>query len=795
MAKKKASPRKKKRGKKKKQRRHLFLRYAAICILFGITLLALFITSVYYGAFGKIPDYNDLREIRHYEASSLYSSDGELIGKYYIENRTTVPLQQISQSAIDALIATEDVRFFEHKGFDRISMIRVLVKTLLLGDKRAGGGSTLSQQLAKNLFPRESGSRWKMPVIKVKEIITAHRLEKLYSKPEILTLYLNTVSFGEDVFGIESAAQKYFSTTATRLSIPESATLIGMLKGPGIYNPRLYPDRALGRRNTVIAQMVKYDYLDDAVGEKLKATPLGLKYQPVNHYSGLAPYLREKIRQDAHGILKEYNEKHGKNYDLYKDGLKIKTTLDARMQRYAEKAVIEHMTALQKTFDQHWAQQSPWDKEQEILNQAIKQSQRYKSLKKQGVSEQQIRTEFGKKESMTLYSPGKGEETRELSPLDSIKHYLKILHPGVIAADPRTGQIKVWVGGLNFKYFQYDQVSAARQVGSVFKPVIYSEALTQETSPDLYYENTQRSYPKYDNWSPRNSDGQYGGFYTLKGALSSSVNTIAVEVLLGNGIHETIGHATELGITSPLPAVPALALGAASIPLEEMIIPYMCFANNGQRVSPYYIEEIRDANGHLLYQAAKSNPQRVIPATQAHLMSAMLSDVINSGTGSRLRSRYGIECALAGKTGTTQNNADGWFIGYNPEIVIGVRVGANDSRVHFRTTSLGQGANTALPIFGLLMKSCLASPAYSHWKGLKFPWPVLENPQALAAAPFLEEIPTVGWPPHLQVKVHQQKTEKENSRASRREARREARQAKRENEKRGILRRIFGGKD
>lgn len=716
------------------------LKVLVLTAIFCTLLVGIFVCCVYYGMWGQIPDYQELREIRHNEASILTSEDGEMLGKYYVENRTNVMFNSISRNAINALIATEDVRFYEHHGIDKTSMIRVLCKTLILGDKSAGGGSTISQQLAKNLFPRESNSRFMIPVIKIKEIITAHRLEKLYTKDEILTLYLNTVSFGESTFGIESAAQKYFSTTATHLTVPEAATLIGLLKGPSYYNPRIHPERTLQRRNTVISQMEKYDYLDEKEGAQLKKEKLQLHYKPLNHYSGLAPYLREQIRQDAVKIIAAYNEANSTNYDLYKDGLELTTTIDAEMQRYAENAMQTHMKSLQNSFYTQWGKQEPWDSDKNILNNAIRESDTYKKLKRQGLNEKEILAAMNKKKPMIIYSAYQGETNMEMSSIDSLKHYLKILQPGVLAVEPHSGKIKVWIGGLDFKYFQYDQVLAPRQVGSVFKPVVYSAAIHHGARVDAYYNNEQKCYSDYDDWTPRNSNNEYGGFYTLKGALSHSINTIAVEVLLQTGIDSTIDHAHRLGIQSDLPEVPSIALGAANIPLNEMILPYVCYANNGLLTTPYYLTTIKDKEGHFIYKASPQKPQEALPAEEAHLMSSILSDVIEEGTGQRLINNYGLNVALAGKTGTTQNQADGWFIGYNPRIVVGVRVGANNAHVHFKTTSLGQGANTALPIFGLFMQKCLKSNSYGYWANLSFPIPLDYLEKELDTPSFKENI-------------------------------------------------------
>ena len=755
------------------------LKYGVLFILFLAIGITLFVYSVYAGLWGKLPDYAELRDIRNDEASELYSEDNLLIGKYYVENRTNVNFNHISPYAVKALIATEDVRFYEHEGVDKISMLRVFFKTVLLGHRSSGGGSTLSQQLAKNLYPRDEQQVTFIPVVKLKEMFTAHRLENIYSKDDILCLYLNTVSFGENTFGIESAAQKYFSTSASDLTIPQAATLIGMLKGPSRYNPRLHPERALNRRNTVIDQMMKYDYLDEETGEKIKQEELQLHYIPVNHFSGLAPYLREKIRRDADRILKEYNEKYGTNYNLYKDGLILKTTLDAEMQQYAENAVQEHMKKLQQSYYIHLGKQEPWDKNPAILKNAIQNSTVYQRLKHQGLAEKDILKILNEKKAMLVYSPEEGEMRVDYSSIDSIKHYLKILHPAMIAVEPQSGKVKAWVGDLNYKYFQYDQVEAPRQVGSVFKPVVYSAAIHQGTRLDAYYKNEQKTYPEYDDWSPRNSDNNYEGYYTLKGALSKSINTIAVEVLLQTGIDTVIDHARRLGITSELPPYPSLALGVADIPLQEMVRPFMTFANNGNLRPIYYLEEIKDRQGNLIFKAQPEIPRQVLPENEAHLMSNMLSAVIDEGTGQRLRSVYGLHNEMAGKTGTTQNQVDGWFIGYNPQIVVGIRVGANDVNIHFNTIRLGQGANMAMPIFGRFMKDCLESPNYQVWNRLSFPF-------ALPPQQKETEIPTFKEHLNLLEKISNRKLEKVKHPGTTEE---------KTKEKKGFFRRLFKKKE
>ncbi len=733
----------KKKNKKKLSRstrnRRIF-KYALILIAITILTGILLVYSVYSGLWGKLPDYHELRNIRNDEASLLYSEDGELLGKYYIENRTNVNFKHISPNAVNALIATEDIRFYEHEGVDKISMLRVFFKTFLLGHRNSGGGSTLSQQLAKNLYPREEQQVTFIPIVKIKEMFTAHRLENIYTKDEILTLYLNTVSFGENTFGIESAAQKYFSTSASELTVPQAATLIGMLKGPSRYNPRLHPERALQRRNTVIQQMIKYHFIPEENGEELKQSDLALQHQVVTHYSGLAPYLREKIRREAQEIIQAYNETYGTDYNLYKDGLHLTTTLDAQLQRYAEEAVSAHMRNLQDSYYTHLNKKEPWDKHPHILKNAIQNSLIFKRLKNQGLTDKEILQRMNEKKAMLIYSPYQGEINVEFSSVDSIKHYLKILHPALLAVEPQSGKIKAWVGGLDYKYFQYDQVEAPRQVGSVFKPVVYSAAIAHGARSDAYYANEQKTYPEYDNWTPRNSDNTYEGYYTLKGALSKSINTIAVEVLLQTGIDTVISHARQLGITSSLPAYPSLALGVADIPLKEMILPFLCFANSGKLLSPYYLENIKTSDGTIIYQATPPASRQALPGKEANLMNNMLTAVINEGTGKRLRTTYGLRNELAGKTGTTQNQVDGWFVGYHPHLVVGIRVGANDMNIHFNSTRLGQGANMALPIFGEFMKKCLQDPLYSRWQTLSFPMAVYETEKEMEIPEFKEHL-------------------------------------------------------
>ena len=719
--------------------KRILIKYTLIALLLSIIAVSSLFLSVYFGFWGKLPSYSELENIQNSQSTKVFSADGKLIGKYYYRfNRTNVHFKDISTHAINALIATEDSRFYEHSGIDKKSLLRVFLKTLLLGDKSSGGGSTLSQQLCKNLYSRKDN----IIVSKLKEAITATRLEKIYSKKEILALYLNTVPFGEGTYGIETASQRYFNKHASELNLPEAATLIGMLKANTAYNPRLYPENAIKRRNVVINQMVKFGVIKSEIAKSHKKTPLNIDYRRLDSNTGPATYLREGIRQEIISFLERYKEENGKEYNIYKDGLNIYTTLNSDLQKYAEEAVNEHMKTLQHSFYNHWKNKDPWSGNPQTLKDAIERTERYKSLKNQGKTEKEIQNIFNQKIKMEIYSPYIGDRAVEMSPLDSVKHYLKILHTGFIAMDPRNGKVLAWVGGLDHKYFKYDMVNAKRQTGSVFKPVIFATALENGESPKTYYEDKQKEYKEYNNWSPRNSHDHYGGYYTMKGALAQSVNTIAVDLAINCGIDTVITMAHNMGIKSEIPAYPSIALGTSNISLYEMIQPYCVFANNGQLAKPYYISKITDKTGNILFEVkiSEQSTTRVINNENANLITYMLESVVSEGTAKRLRDTYRLTNNIAGKTGTTQNNVDGWFIGYNPHIVAGCRVGAEDERIHFRTTTLGQGANTALPIFALFMKKALKDPKFSYWQRLQFPSVSHKEEERMNIPPFKDKL-------------------------------------------------------
>ncbi|GAB4404990.1 MAG: transglycosylase domain-containing protein [Bacteroidia bacterium] len=707
-----------------------------------VVLPLAFVLAVAWGAFGPIPDTRELAHIRHYTASEVYSADSVLLGRYYVENRSNVDLADISPALIDALVATEDARFYTHSGVDTRSMVRVAFKSILMGDEQSGGGSTLSQQLAKNLYPRKSNRWYYLPAAKVREILIARRLEQVYDKPALLNLYLNTVPFGENVFGIAAATARFFGTTPRQIRLEEAAVLVGMLKATTLYNPRRYPDRARERRNVVLAQMVRYDRLDRATADSLQQLPLDLsRYRNITPADGLAPYFRQQLAEELKGWLAAHPGPDGRPYNLYTDGLKIYTTIDARLQRYAEEAVQTHMRSLQRTFDQHWKGRKLWSEKDPGLQRALRQSDRYRSLAAQGRSEAEIMEVMRTPVPMKVWT-WEGEVSRDMSPLDSVIHYLSFLQAGFVAMEPRTGYVRAWVGGVNFRQFKYDHVMAQRQVGSTFKPIVYAAALAKGVEPCTYFSNQQVVYPDYKNWSPGNADGQYGGYYSLRGGLTRSVNTVSAALMMQIGVEYASDYAERFGFISPLPHDPSLVLGTADLTLLEMVGAYSAFANRGERAVPVYISRITDSEGReIVAYPVQPRRERVMEDYVADMMNQMLCAVVDSGTGRRLRSTYQLGGPLAGKTGTTQDQTDGWFIGFNPGLVAGAWVGGAERKVHFRTLALGQGAQTALPIYGEFMKRVYADRRYRRIRQADFELPGVSAMQALDCPMFTYEDP------------------------------------------------------
>jgi len=704
------------------------LKWALGILLVLIALPVLVYISIYFGFFGKIPTSKELSELKQSEATQVLSDEGKLIGKYYIFDRQPIVYEQLPQHLIDALIATEDIRFFEHGGIDSRSLFRVFFKTLLLQDKSSGGGSTITLQLAKNLYGRKDHVLG-IVVNKLQESIIAKRLEDVYSKNEILTLYFNTVPFSDNTFGIESAAMKFFDKHTRELNLEESAVLVGMLKASHYYNPRIFPERSRLRRDVVLVQMNKYGFLSDPDLLLAKQKDLALDYHYYGHDQGLAPYFREQLRQDVTAILDTLKTKNGESFNIYRDGLIIRTTLNFKMQELAEEAVTTSMAKLQKTHERSYGNKGPWNTNKQILMDAVKRTDIYKKLSKEGLTDDEILANLNKKTSeMELFSYDE-QEIVEASTLDSISHYLKFLNTGFLALEPSTGAVKAWVGGVDFEYFKYDHVSQSkRQVGSTFKPFVYTAALENGMEPCTYFSPNEVTYE--DGWTPSNSgslsDDPYMN-YNLKTALSHSINTIAVKVLMETGIDNVIDQAKKMGIESKLPKVPSLALGTAELSVKELAKAYTTFVNNGKPSTPYYITKIEDGNGNVLAEfKPEISKTRVISEVNRQVMVEMMKATVNEGTATRLRGTYKLQNDIAGKTGTTQSNKDGWFVGITPKLVTVTWVGADDHRIGFRNTAIGQGANSALPIFALFLQKLNQDNEFNEITQARFKTPSSE---------------------------------------------------------------------
>ncbi|WP_430813882.1 penicillin-binding protein 1A [Carboxylicivirga sp. RSCT41] len=667
----------------------------------AIAALFVFCLFVYLGLFGALPSEEELSKIQNHSASEVYSIDEKLMGRYYIEHRLTIDNDQISEYVKEGLIATEDSRFFEHKGLDIISLGRVVVRTILFGDKAQGGGSTISQQLAKNLYPRMRLGFLTLPVGKTKEIFTAARLENIYSKDDILTLYLNTVPFGEDIYGIEIASQRFFGKKSQDLNPAEAATLVGMLAANTAYNPRLNPERSLKRRNIVLSRMHEHGTLSENQYNKWKQSKIKLNYRRIDHNTGIAPYFREKIRIQAQDILED---EYGDEYDIYSDGLKIYTTIDAQLQEYAEKAVDQQMTRLQDEFDRHWKGRSAWAKHPQVYTNALRQSRRYQKMKEAGQTDEDIFKAMEKKVPMTIFTHS-GEKKVQMSPVDSVKHYLMLLNTGFVAMNPRNGHVLSWVGGIDHKTYQYDHVTSRRPVGSTFKPILYAAALEDGVDPCDFISNEQVVYEDYDDWNPANSNGKHDGYYSMKGGLANSVNTVSAKLITQIGVRKVVNLAEDMGIDEDIPNYPSIALGTAELSLLDMVSAYTTFPNYGRPVAPVMLLRIEDRDGNVLYENEGEVPKdEVFDDDVAYFIVEMMRGVVERGTAGSLRKVFNLKSELAGKTGTTQDNSDGWFIGYTPNIVAGAWVGNDQPSIRFRSTALGSGGHMALPIFARFMQ-------------------------------------------------------------------------------------------
>jgi len=701
--------------------------------LVGITLIILvFITSIRIGLWGRMPSSREIRSLSIPIASEVYTADSVLIGKYYLKERTNVDYDRLAPNLILALLATEDIRFFDHGGLDVSSMGRVLVKTIAMGNENAGGGSTITQQLAKNLYPRRDYGILSLLVNKLQEIFIAKKLEALFDKKQLITYYLNTVPFSENAYGIASATRRYFNTSPDSLQIEQSALLIGLLKAPTFYNPVNHPQRAEGRRNIVLEQMKRYNFISPTKCDSLKSLPLSLNYTYTSFHDGLAPYFREHLRKYMISWLKAHPRPNGSVYNLYQDGLKIYTTLDSRLQSHAEEAVAEHMAYLQKRFDR---QAPKFDDGHPIVKTAMRRSRRYKSFLASGYSPREIDSAFQVKRQVEIFD-WEGIRLAEMSPLDSVKYYIPQLQAGFVALDPNRGAVKAWVGGIHHQFFQYDHVMAKRQTGSAFKPIVYATALDAGVSPCDPVVNDRAVYTSFDNWMPRNSDKDYGGEYSMEGGLTYSVNIVAVNLILKTGPQAVIDMARDLGITSELPAVPSLALGVADVSLLDMTTAFGGMTNGGYKLEPQLISRVENHQGDVVWEMDTIARERVLSETHSQIMVEMLKKVVRKGTAASLHSRYGLKGDMVGKTGTSQDQADGWFLGATANIVGGSWVGADDRRIHFNTLREGQGARTALPIWAKFMKRVYQDPHFSDWQQQPFSRSSYQVRKALDCPPY-----------------------------------------------------------
>ncbi|NUM31103.1 MAG: transglycosylase domain-containing protein [Bacteroidetes bacterium] len=677
----------------------------------GLLVFIGFMILVRIGLLGKMPDIEELENPKSNLASEVYTSDKVLMGKYYYENRANCDFKDLAPSLVNALIATEDIRFYKHSGIDIKALSRAVV---YLG--KDGGASTITQQLAKNLFHNRSSFLLTRILQKLKEMIIAVELERQYTKEEIISLYFNTVPFGGNSFGIKTASKTFFGKAPADLKPEEAALLVGMLKGSTLYNPVRNPERSVKRRNVVLFQMYKYKFITVNEYDELKEKPLKLNITVQNQNEGIAPYFRDYLKEYLAGWCK------ARNLNIYRDGLKIYTTINSKMQLYAEKAVSKQMKQLQNEFFNEWKGQNPWRLEKEswkedpnYLMKNIKKTEKYYYLnKKYDGNKDSIMYWLNKKEAKTIFT-WHGEVDTVMSTIDSLKYYKSLLHCGFMSMDPHTGEIKAWVGGINFKNFQYDHVNsgANRQVGSTFKPFVYALAVDNDLSPCYVAPTAPVTFklPEGGYWTPKNSQKLKSTHVNLYQGLKLSINTVTAHLMQKLGEKSPYSVRTlvgKMGVdSSKIKPYPSICLGSMDLSVFEMVGAYSTFANEGEWIEPIFITRIEDKYGNVLEEFAPRRNEVMRKQTAYALCKMMELTTLPGGTASRMRSTYGIpfEIPIAGKTGTTQNNSDGWFIGITPDLVSGGWVGCEDRQVHFRSTALGQGGHMAMPVFAYYMKN------------------------------------------------------------------------------------------
>ena len=746
--------------------------WIALASVFGFTFVFLFL--IYNGVIGYMPDIEELKNPKDKFASIIYSADGQELGRFFsgTGNRVYADYDDISQHVIDALIATEDARFEDHSGIDVIALGRVALKTLILQQKNAGGGSTLTQQLAKQLYSPHSDGIWERALQKPIEWMIAVKLERFYSKEEILKMYLNQFDFLYNAVGIKSAAYVYFGKEPKDLNIEEAATLVGMVKNPSFYNPVRKPERTRDRRNTVLEQMYKNDMLTRQQLDSLSQLPLKLDFHKVDHKEGLAPYFREELRRilrakrpersnyrgwehqkfiddsiawetnPLYGWIEKNPKADGSHYDIYTDGLKIYTTIDSRMQRYAEEAVVEHLgKTLQPSFFREKKgvsgapyttnrQELPADKLKSLIDKAMKQTDRYYTMHRAGASDQEIRQAFATPQEMKVFTYD-GVVDTVMTPMDSMLYQKHFLRSGFMSMDPVTGHVKAYVGGPNFSFFQYDMVSTGRrQIGSTIKPFLYTYAMEEGYTPCDMFLNTQPTIMDEVGraWSPRNSgSARVGEMVDLRWALTNSNNWISARLMSQLSPATLVRNLHNFGITNHLDPVMSLCLGPCDVSVKEMVTAYSAFANKGMRVDPLFVTAIADASGNIISEFTPRHTE-VISTEAYYKILSILLNVVDSGTGNRLRrAPYNITAQMGGKTGTTNSNSDGWFMGFTPQLVSGVWVGGEERFIHFNGMAMGQGASMALPIYGKFITKVYADPTLPYRQDVTFTFPARLN--------------------------------------------------------------------
>lgn len=689
-----------------------------IWILFVIGLLSVFLLfwGTSKGLLGEMPQVEDLENPDIYVSSEIYSVDGVLLDRFETEKRIPITYDDLPKYLVDALLAREDVRYRDHSGIDARATLRAITSA-----GESGGASTITQQLAKQLFTDKSSKNKLQRIIqKIKEWVVAVELEKRYTKDEIIAMYLNKFDFVYNANGIELAAKVYFNTTTKDLDLNQSAMLIAMLKNPVLYNPVRNPQNALHERNVVLNQMVKYNFIDKETAEIAKAEPIKLDKQEINTINeSYSAYYKHALRKEVQAYLDSLSKETGKKYNLYKDGLKIYVTLDSRMQKMAEQAVSKHLSEIQKTFfaEQKNNPNAPFrgiskDQAERIITRAMKNTDQYKRYKERGLSEEEIVAEFNKKrDSVKIFTWEGVKYQKDMSLIDSIRYHKHILQAGMMAMDPKDGNIKAWVGGINWDYFKYDHVKQARrQVGSTFKPFVYVTAINQMNYTPCH--TVSNEYFKIGNWAPRNANGKYGGAQDLRTALAYSTNVVTARLIVETGVEPVIQLAREMGVESPIPKDYTISLGSADLTVYEMVGAMSTFANNGIYIKPELILRIEDKTGKVL-KDYQPETREVVNEYVAYTMIDLMKGVSDRGTGSWIRSRYGITSEVAGKTGTTNDQSDGWYIGMTPNLVTGVWVGCEDRSSHFAGIRNGQGAATALPIWSYFMQE-----VYKHGEEL-----------------------------------------------------------------------------